>query len=683
MFNFFKHYKPIHDEATKFKSKIQNASEEQRKLINKLFVIGIDLMLLIGAIQLAFLFLNQNTNLPAPVQQIEQQIEETPLPYGTGVLDIPEEAKGQSIPNPFDMFNPFSSFQESVVDSISEIVMQGLELFDDYVAFTPNIAKNDGQIVDARGNNIPIKVDKFYNATQSVAWLLLPLVIVMTGTYLVLEGSVKGIYLLQEIAKKTILFVIGMVAMRFIFATAIDLTNALDRFVLAKLVSTSSTGTLSESLLVSLGMQITDQKLEFSVTSVMNVFSEIILWIGLFFLLTTLLFQFIIRFFHVLLHMIMFPIVFIIGLLPSGEQFFKSYIEETLRALFMQPIFLVGIGIALEIIKGVNEPIPKVILGLGSLAFLNLIPAIVNRFSGILWGVGGGIAGGIVAGATIDQARKAKEGIVAGMSGGKSNSVRSWASKALGESIVSKLPMGNTASKVADTGLAIQSGIAKTKGVAGTFKNAVSSGESSKKAFAKLGMKPLDNRALKDAGSKTLYSLSPNTEKIQDLSVKDSTLLNNGLKQSTFSSVFNSSALVEEPANINQMMDLSQISFSNPNTSQYINEAVQSVPTEINQGRTFDTTNQKHWGHITDWYTKNELLTGAKPNVVEKFVQNPENRMGIISKATNEGYFQSQGIQTVKIVDQVQGQNPVSKYYPINNKLIQSNNAGNRTTKTK
>jgi len=683
MFNFFKHYKPIHEEATKFKSKIQNASDEQRKLINKLFIIGVALMLLIGAIQLAFFYINQSVDIPVPNQQIEYQIEDTPLPDGTGVLDLPEEAKGQSIPNPFDIFNPFSSFQESVVDSISEIVMQGLELFDDYVAFTPNIAKNDGQIVDARGNTIPIKVDKFYTATQSVAWLLLPLVIVMTGTYLILEGSVKGIYLLQEIAKKTILFVIGMVAMRFIFATAIDLTNALDKFVLARLVATSSSGTLSESLLVSLGMQITNQKLEFSVTSVMNVFSEIILWIGLFFLLTTLLFQFIIRFFHVLLHMIMFPIVFIIGLLPSGEQFFKSYIEETLRALFMQPIFLVGIGIALEIIKGVNEPIPKVILGLGSLAFLNLIPAIVNRFSGILWGVGGGIAGGIVAGATIDQAKRAKEGVVSGMSGGKSTSVRSWASKALGEAIVSKLPMGNTASRVADTGLAIQSGIAKTKGVAGAFKSAVTSGEGSKKAFATLGMKPLDNRALKDAGSKTLYSLSPNTEKIQDLSVKDSTLLNNGLKQSTYSSVFNSSALVEEPTNINQMMDLSQISFSNPNTSQYINEAVQSIPTEINQGKTFDTTNQKHWGHITDWYTKNELLTGAKPQVIEKYVQNPENRMGILSKATSEGYFQSQGIQTVKVVDQVQGQMPVSKYFPINNNLKQSNNAGNSSTKTK
>ena len=77
------------------------------------------------------------------------------------------------------------------------------------------------------------------------------------------------------------------------------------------------------------------------------------------------------------------------------------------------------------------------------------------------------------------------------------------------------------------------------------------------------------------------------------------------------------------------------------------------------------------------------LLNLNVPQVIEKYVQNPENRMGILSKATSEGYFQSQGIQTVKVVDQVQGQKPVSKYFPINNNLKQSNNAGNSSTKTK
>lgn len=681
MFSFFKHYKPIQNEAIKVGSKIKSATDEQKSLINKIIIIGVILLLLIGAIQIAFAILHKEDAPIVPNNPVEQQIQPTLTPSNTGVENVPKEAIGET--GLFDIFNPFSSFQQSVVDSISEIVMQGLELFDDYVGFTPNIAKNDGQIVDARGKNITIHVDKFYNATQSVAWLLLPLVIVITGTYLVLEGSVKGMYLLQEVAKKTLLFVIGMVAMRFLFATAIDLTNGLDRFVLNKLVATSQSGTLSESLLTALGLQIINNKLEFSIASTMNLFSEIILWIGLFFLLVTLLFQFIIRFFHVLLHIIMFPIVFIIGLLPSGEQFFKAYIEETLRALFMQPIFLIGIGIALEIITSVNEPVPKVILGLGSLAFLNLIPAIVNRFSGILWGVGGGIAGGIVAGATINQARKAKEGIVAGMSGGKSSSVRMWASKALGESIMSKLPMGNTVGKVAQTGSSIQGSISKAKSLAGSFKSSVMAGEGSKKSFATLGMKPLDNRALKDSGTQTLYSLSPSTDKIQDLSVKDGTLLANGLKQSTYSSAFGSSALVEEPASINQMMDLSKISFSNPNTTQYVSEAVQASPVEINQGKTFDTSNPKHWGHITDWYTKNEMLTGAKPSVVEKYVQNPENQMGILSRANSEGYFQSQGIQTVKIIDQVQGQKPVTKYYPIKHNLSQSTNAGNRSSKTK
>jgi len=683
MFSFFKHYKPIQSKAIMAGNKIKSATEEQKTLINRIFIIGIVLLLLIGAIQIAFAIFHKESTPSVPSNQVEQQIQPIVQPSNTGIENVPEEAIGQSIPNPFDVFNPFSSFQQSVVDSISEIVMQGLELFDDYVGFTPNIAKNDGQIVDARGNNITIKVDKFYNATQSVAWLLLPLVIVITGTYLVLEGSIKGMYLLQEIAKKTLLFIIGMVAMRFIFATFIDLTNALDKFVLARLVATSSSGTLSESLLNALGLQIVNNKLEFSIASTMNLFSQIILWIGLFFLLVTLLFQFIMRFFHLLLHIIMFPIVFIIGLLPGGEQFFRAYIEETLRAIFMQPIFLIGIGISLEIISSVSEPIPKVILGLGSLTFLNLIPAIVNRFSGILWGVGGGIAGGIVAGATIDQARRAKEGIVSGMSQGKSSSVRMWAGKALGETIMSKLPMGNTAGKVANTSANVKSGLSTAKNTAGSFKSSVTSGDGAKKAFATLGMKPLDNRALKDAGAKKLYSLSPSTDKIQNISVKDGTLLDNGLKQSTYSSAFGSSALVEEPTSINQMMDLSQISFSNPNTAQYINDAVQSSPIEVNQGKTFDTSNQKHWEHITDWYTKNELLTGAKPSVIERYVQNPENQMGILSKATSEGYFQSQGIQTVKIIDQVQGQKPVTKYYPIKNNLSNQTNAGYSSSKTK
>jgi hypothetical protein len=687
MFNFLNNYKHIEDGVKDLTSKAKGADDNQKSLIRKLFLVGIALMLLIGVIQVIIAISFREQYLP-PIQDvvIEEQIEldETPqeeLPEDSGVIDIPQEelGRGQSIPNPIDMLNPFSSFQESIVDAISEILLQGLELFDDYVSFTPNIAQRDGYIVDARGNDIPIHVNKFFNATQSVAWMLLPLIIVITGSYVILEGSFKGIMLLKEIGKKVILFVVGMVAMRFFFATAIDLTNALNQFVLHNLVGGGDT--LSDSLLASLGLQIMEQKLEFTIQGTLNIFAEIILWIGLFFLLVTLLFQFIIRFFHLLLHMIMFPIVMVIGLLPNGGKFFSSYIEEVLRTLFMQPIFLIGIGIAIEIISSVDEPVPKVILGLGSLAFLNIIPAIVNRFSGILWGVGGSVAGGIVAGATIGQAKKMKEGIVSGASGGQSSSIRNLAGKSIGSAIVSKLPMGNTAKKATNTGFQIAGKGSSSKKATEGFKQAVASGKSSNVAFSKLGMKPLDGRSIKDVkGQKTLYSTKPNFDPIKDLSVKDNNIVSNGFKKEN--SLLNEYPLTDKPAGIHQMMDLSSNSFSNPNTTQHLSNAISSSPVEVEQGRTFDTSNQKHWNHVTDWYGKNEAITGKhSPKQVQEFIQNPKNKMQIIRKAQGNGYFESQGINTIKMKDQIKGQKPVTKYYQVKSKI--KPNAGNSTSKTK
>ncbi len=666
MFNFVNHYKPIQDGMSDLKNKVQAANKKQKSLIRKLFIAGVIAMLVIGVMQILFTFVFHEDVLTQPQLPVEENVVDD-LPDGSGVLDLPgeteEQGRGQTIPDPIDLLNPFSSFQESIVDAISEILLQGLEMFDDYVAFTPNIAQRDGQIVDARGNNIPIHVNKFYNATQSVAWMLLPLIIVITGTYVVLEGSFKGIMLLKEVGKKVILFVIGMVAMRFLFATAIDLTNALNRFVLHNLVGGADT--LSESLLMSLGLEIVEQKLEFTIQGTLNIFAEIILWIGLFFLLVTLLFQFIIRFFHLLLHIIMFPVVFVIGLLPSGGKFFSSYIEEVLRTLFMQPVFLIGIGIAIEIISSVDEPVPKVILGLGSLAFLNLIPAIINRFSGILWGIGGSVAGGIVAGATIGQARKMKEGVVSGASGGKSSSLRNLAGKTIGSAIVSKLPIGGTAKKAVDAGIKAKEATSTVSKGAGAFKQAVSSGKSAKTAFAKVGMKPLDGRSVKDVkGEKTLYSTAPNFDAVKDVSVKDGNILANGYKQEN--SAFGEYPLTEKPASIHQMMDLSSASFSNPSTSQHLEGAVNAQPVQIQQGRTFDTTNDKHWNHVTQWYRKNEILEGKhNAKQIQSFVSDPNNKMQIIKKAQNEGYFQSQGIQTVKIQDKIKGQKPVTKYYQL------------------
>lgn len=671
----------------KLRDKFERSDKSTRKKVFQVIIGGLVLLvLIIGGIFISNSVFPSGDN---EIKQIEiddhiheeyksfEDLEKLPEDQIYDYIEIPEEEQEPdagrgidlpSIPNPLDALNPFSGFQESVRDAFSEIIQQGLELFDDYVAFTPNIAKGDGDIVDARGNQISFGVNKFYNATRTIAFLLLPIVIVITGITIVLEGRMKGTQILMQSGKKVLLFMIAMVSLRFIFSLFIDLNNSISRYVLQTLVGLPGTDTLSESLLVAFGMNISDGKLEFSLEGALNLFGEIILWIGLFFLLMTLLFQFIIRFFHLLIHLIVFPIVLIISLLPGGGQFFKTYLEEVLRTIFMQPIFLIGIGIALEVISTVDEPIPKIVLGLGALSFLNIIPAIVNRFSGIMWGVAGAIAGGMMTATAIGSANKIKQGVVTGASGGKTNSVRNLAGRAIGEKIASVVPGGGTASRLMSSQTGKKSGSAtlmSNQRHAGAFKQALKNGKS-KSAFASLGMQPLSKSSLKQGGSKTLNKIEPDFSGVSKASLKDSESLSNKFINSNYDSFMGDYPMTEGTPSFGQLSDVSDFKAVNPQTHQLMNEIIQPTPTKVELGNTFDTSNDAHWNHVTEWYAKNESKTTGQP--VEKFhdyARNPENKMNVLRRASSEGYFKAQGINTVKTVDQIQGQEPVNKYYQV------------------
>lgn len=423
MFKIFSKLNIVGEKTKTLLHKYKNSDIEVKKQVHWILIFATILLALICiAIGIT------NSNSPQATRQDIQIEQREDLPKG--------------LPNPLDIVNPFKSFQEGIIDGVSEIIKQAVGLFDDYVGFTPNIARNDGEIKDSSGKTMPMGFDKFYRVTMNIAWALLPLVIVLYGAFLALEGGFRGVQLLQQISKKVLLFIIAMVSMRFVFGLFIDLNNGINSYLLQNLLGSPK---LSDAILNSLGLAISDNKLTFSIEGVLNTFGEIILWIGLFFMLMTLLFQFVIRFFHLLLHVLMFPIVLIISLLPGGEQFFKNYVEELLRSLFLQPIFLVGLAIVIQIISSVNQPVPKVILGLGSLAFMNLIPSIVNRFSGILWGLGGSVAGGLLATATVANAGKLKDGVVTGLSGGKTSSIRNLAGKTIGETIISRFPSKSSA----------------------------------------------------------------------------------------------------------------------------------------------------------------------------------------------------------------------------------------------
>lgn len=699
---------------TGIRDKFKKSDEATKRDIYKILAIGLLSFLIVTlAVFFSGILSNENPEKATPeirpVQEIYiddktltiDDLEELNREEIWDLLDIPDEPvdeNGQglelpSIPNPLDLINPFSGFQESIRDAFSEIIQQGLELFDDYVAFTPNIAKSDGEIVDARGNPIPLRVNKFYNASQTIAFLLLPLVIVLTGVTIVLEGRIKGMQVLMDTGKKVLLFMFAIVSLRFVFSLAIDLNNAIAKFVLQNLVGLPGVETLSESLLVAFGMNISSGKLEFSLEGALNLFGEIILWIALFFLLMTLLFQFVIRFFHLLIHLIMAPIVLLIALLPGGGQFFKTYLEEVLRTLFMQPIFLVGIGIALEVISSVDEPVPKIVLGLGALSFLNIIPAIVNRFSGIMWGIGGAVAGGILTASTIGQAGKIKQGLVQGVSGGKSGSIRNLASRAIGEKVASALPGGavvSGASKFAGGttmggGKATSATLMKGQQNSGTFKQALKGGKADS-AFKSLGMKPLAKDSLVKGGNQTLNKIDPDFSGISKVSLKDSENLSSKFISSNYDSYMGDYPLVEGSPSLGQLANVSDFKAVNPQTHELMNSVLQTQPIKADLGNTFDSSNDTHWNHLTEWYAKNESKTTGKPlERFQTFANNPANKMDVVRRASSEGYFKSQGINTVKLTDNISGENPVTKYYQIQKpkKLNRNSNAGNRTTKTK
>lgn len=705
---------------TGIKERFHKSDKATRKEVYKILTIGaVAFIGILIAIFLSGFFARDEPEViipePQPVEKVYinedtftlEDLQELSRDEIWDLLDIPEdpdeqEGKGlelpniqlPSIPNPLDLINPFSGFQESIRDAFSEIIQQGLELFDDYVAFTPNIAKSDGEIVDTRGNPIPLRVNKFYNASRTIAFLLLPLVIVLTGVTIVLEGRIKGMQVLMDTGKKVLLFMFAIVSLRFIFSLAIDLNNAIARFVLQSLVGLPGVETLSESLLVAFGMSISSGKLEFSLQGALNLFGEIILWIALFFLLMTLLFQFVIRFFHLLIHLIMAPIVLIIALLPGGGQFFKTYLEEVLRTLFMQPIFLIGIGIALEVISSVNEPVPKIVLGLGALSFLNIIPAIVNRFSGIMWGIGGAVAGGILTASTIGQAGKVKQGLVQGATGGKSGSIRNLAGRAIGEKIASFVPGGGvaggagklaTATGAIGGGKAVSANLMKGQQSAGAFKQALKGGKADS-AFKSLGMKPLAKDSLIQGGKQTLNKIDPDFSGISKVSLKDSENLSSKFINSNYDSFMGDYPLVEGSPSLGQLTNVSDFKAVNPQTHELMSSVLQTQPVKADLGNTFDSSNDTHWNHLTEWYAKNEAKTTGKPmEHFQTFANNPANRMDIVRRGSSEGYFKSQGINTVKLTDNVSGGEPVTKYYQVQKpkKLNKNTNARNSTAKTK
>lgn len=676
MFKPLKHLKNIKNELNVLKVGYSNADASKKKDIKRLTKVAGILFVFILILQIpSFIYIFKQEPAPAYSSEIVQE-ETIPIVTDKYNMEIHELDMDKTSKEGigFDLLDPVGSIVDPIVEAIAKLVQQILDLFDNFVGSTPNIGKNDGEIYGA-GSQVPINVDKFYTLTTTLAWLLLPLFITINGAAIIIEGSFKGQQLLMQLAKKVLVFVVAMIATRYIFVEAIDLINGINKLILQDLVGGNS-GLLSGSLLNALGVTVSDDKLQFADSGGFNPFAQAIIWAGLFFFLSLMLFQFIVRFFHLFLHMVLYPIIYVIGLLPGGGQFLKTWIEEIVRTLIFQPIFLIGLAMVIEIIKGGNGSVAKIILGIGALAFLNTVPMIVNRMSGFLWTMGGAIGAGLFAAGTIAPAMFAKKNLVAGATGEKSGSLRAWGLKGIGASITGRNQGGG--SGFVNVGKSAVQSTAQA-GTNGVFKSALMKGEKANGAFSKLGMSPLDAVSLKpEAKSKTLFSNTPDFGSISKVSLKDSDKLSGAFMQSNFNSAFGS-PFTESPAPISSVANISGFTPTNPQTTQLLESAVNHQQVKMNMGKTFDTSNSGHWGHLTNWYSKNESMTSGKPiESYQKFINNPKNKSEIIKKAHSEGYFNSQGIRTVKVPESNNGQT-LNKYYQVK----PQKHARNRTAKAK
>lgn len=673
MFKLLRRIKNIGTRTSDLLIRVRNAGKDQRRQLKFLIVFSTSLFVLILFVQVVGIR-NQFNETKENVETIEVSAESLPVVADKYNIQVPElnveevrESKGIGI---FGI-DPLGSILDPIVEGINKLVQEILNLFDNFVGSTPNIAKNDGQVY-GMGSQVPIQVDKFYALTNTLAWLLLPLFIAINGAAIIMEGSFKGQQLLMQLGKKILIFVIAMVATRYIFVQAIDLINAINQLIIQNLIGNSSL--LSKAVLSAMGVQNDGSKLSFPDSGGFNPFAQAIIWGALLVFLTLLLFQFIVRFFHLLLHMILFPIIYVVGLMPGGGQFLKTWIEEIVRTLIMQPIFLIGFAIVIEIIKGGNGSVAKIVLGLGAVSFLNTVPILVNRMSGFLWSIGGGLAAGMFAMGTVGQAAMLKKGIVAGATGEKSGSLRMFGAKGIGRALTGKDPL---------QGLRGDKNTQFDKG--GIFKNAMRSGEKTTGAFGKLGMTPLDANSLKpDTDKKSLFTNTPNFGDISKVSLKDSNRLSSAYTASNLGGGFGF-PMTEQQTSFNSMANLNDFKPSNTQTSPLLNTAISHEKVDVNMGKTFDTSNQTHWGHLSNWYSKNESMSSGKSiKSYQKFANNSQNRNEVLQKARSEGYFSSQGINTLKVTDKAQNGESINKYYQINKPQVkQQKHARNRATQTK
>lgn len=252
-------------------------------------------------------------------------------------------------------------------------------VINNYVAYTPDILAQHPILAD--GTNFPIKTrDNLTKYTIPLSFALLPILL----TYYALRMSLAPLgsdehYTPYRLLQKGMTTLLLIVALPFILSLLIQLNNAICKYIITVMITTTPQEYLSQQI----GNAIQLSQVQSSMSNaIIPPIIETILYVLLLIALLIMVFQFVLRFILLWIFVIASPVLLMLRILPSCEKFIDTIIARFFLLLFLQPVFLVGLSVFFQITAAQLDDVSKLLMGATSLLSLSLLPGIMAGHMG-------------------------------------------------------------------------------------------------------------------------------------------------------------------------------------------------------------------------------------------------------------------------------------------------------------
>lgn len=264
----------------------------------------------------------------------------------------------------------FVSLGLNFIDSGVEFIVCHLNsIIDEYVSYTPNIFDNQSDL----SSNF---LKSLYSPIEKLSLIIMPLSILIIIAINIIEISInqEEEINIKESISKFIMNIIYIILLPFIYSSSIDLNNAICKKILDLI---SPEGNKSLSSIISENIHLGE-----SSNGAIPQLALTILWVSLLVSILFIAVFFVVRFIIIGIIFLIIPLLIAFSLIPIFNNIKESLFSKLISLIIIQPVFLVGFGFFIIIVKGEMDSISKFILAICALLTLGFIPTIIAGFAG-------------------------------------------------------------------------------------------------------------------------------------------------------------------------------------------------------------------------------------------------------------------------------------------------------------